>query len=495
MLRTTRIIIAATFATLITLLFLDFTGTLHKYFHWLAHLQFIPALLAVNIGIVAGLLILTLVLGRWYCSVICPLGVFQDLVGRVAKLFSKKKKTRFSYSKPLPWLRWGFVVLIIGAFLLSINSIVSTLDPYAAYGRMAHNFLQPLYKYANNFLAYLAERAGSYAFYRVEIIMHVGSALVVAIVTFVVVGIMAWRSGRSYCNTVCPVGTVLGFFSRFSVFKIRIAPASCNKCGLCERTCKSSCIDSENKKIDHSRCVACMNCLGICNKQALTYSAPQKNTVSLAEENTDTNRRSFLSIAGLFALTSVVKAQDIKMDGGLAVIEDKKIPNRQTPIFPAGAENARQFSQRCTACQLCVSVCPNHVLRPSNELSTLMQPHLSFERGYCRPECTKCSEVCPSRAIQRVTREEKSSIKIGSAVWIKDNCLVFANGIRCNNCARHCPTGAIQMVPVNGNDEKSLSFPSINNERCIGCGACEFVCPSRPFSAMFVNGVEVQRVI
>lgn len=495
MLRTTRIIIAAVFATAITLLFLDFTGTLHTYFHWLAHLQFFPAILSHHIGILAALLILTLLLGRMYCSILCPLGVFQDLVGRISKLFTKKHKNRFSYSKPLPWLRWGVVALVIVAFILSYNFIVSILDPYASYGRMVHTFLQPLYKYAGNFLAYLAERADSYAFYRTEIVLYAGATLVVAIVSFFVVGIMAWRGGRSYCNTVCPVGTVLGLVSKFSFFKIRMATANCNKCGLCERSCKSSCIDSKNQHIDHSRCVACMNCLNVCKQQALTYSAPQKNTFSLAEENIDTSRRSFLSIAGLFALSTAVKAQDIKMDGGLAVIEDKKIPDRQTPILPAGSENAKQFSQRCTACQLCVSVCPNHVLRPSNELSSLMQPHVSFERGFCRPECTKCGEVCPSRAIQRVTKEEKSSIKIGSAVWIKNNCVVFADGVRCNNCARHCPTGAIQMIPVDAENTDSLAFPHVNNERCIGCGACEFMCPSRPFSAMFVNGVETHRVI
>jgi polyferredoxin len=495
MLRTARIIIAAVFATALTLLFLDFTGTLHTYFHWLAHIQFIPALVGVHFGIVAVLLLLTLVLGRVYCSVICPLGVFQDLVGRIAKPFRKKNKKRFSYSKPLPWLRWGVVLLVVVAFLLGANVVVSIFDPYASYGRMVHNFGQPLYKYANNVLAYFAERIDSYAFYKTEVIVRTGAAFFIAVVSFIVVSIMAWRSGRSYCNTLCPVGTVLGFVSRFSFFKIRIKTEQCNKCGLCEKSCKSSCIDSKNHTIDYSRCVACMNCVNVCNRNGIRYAAPQKPISSLNSENTDNARRSFLSIAGLFALSSVVKAQDIKMDGGLAVIENKKIPDRQTKILPAGSDNARQFSQRCTACQLCVSVCPNNVLRPSNELSNLMQPHLSFERGYCRPECTKCAEVCPSQAIGHITKEEKSSIKIGTAVWIKNNCVVFADGVKCDNCARQCPAGAIQMIPIDAADENSRSFPSVANERCIGCGACECLCPARPFSAIFVNGVETQRII
>ncbi|MDR2962202.1 MAG: 4Fe-4S binding protein [Bacteroidales bacterium] len=493
MLRNIRIIVAAVFATLITLLFLDFTGTLHRYFDWLAHIQFMPALVGVHIVILGILVLLTLVLGRVYCSVICPLGVYQDLVGRAANLFRKKKKYRFVYSKAKTWLRWGIVILAVVAFSLGIHVIVSVLDPYALYGRMAHSFGQPLYQYANNVLAYLAERADSYAFYRVEIITTSGSVLIAAIASFAVVSIMAWRSGRSYCNTVCPVGTLLGFISQYSFFKIRISPSACNKCGLCERMCKASCIDSANNYVDSSRCVACMNCLGLCKQQAIFYTAPQKSPQNA--ECTDTSRRTFLSIAGVFALTNIVKSQDIKMDGGFAVIEDKQIPNRNTPIIPAGSEHARQFAQRCTACQMCVSVCPNHVLRPSNDLEHFMQPHMEFEKGFCRPECTRCTRVCPSGAIREITREEKSSIKIGSAVWIKKNCVVFSKGARCRNCARHCPTGAITMIPSDAENPDSLAFPSVNNELCIGCGACEFVCPARPFSAMYVNGLEQHRII
>ena len=176
------------------------------------------------------------------------------------------------------------------------------------------------------------------------------------------------------------------------------------------------------------------------------------------------------------------------MDGGLAVIEEKKIPARAAAIVPPGAWSSRHFLQHCTACQLCVSVCPNEVLRPSGDLMKLMQPEMSYERGYCRPECTKCSEVCPAGAIRPISLAEKSSIQIGHAVWIKDNCIPLTDGVECGNCARHCPTGAIQMVPSEEGDPESLKIPVINTERCIGCGACENLCPSRPFSAIYVEG-------
>ena len=202
-----------------------------------------------------------------------------------------------------------------------------------------------------------------------------------------------------------------------------------------------------------------------------------------------------MSATAIAAATGTIGAQKKHLDGGLATIIDKQKPLRETPIVPPGALSARNFAQHCTACQLCVQVCPNQVLRPSTGLMNLMQPEVSYERGYCRPECTKCSEVCPSGAIRPIDRVEKSSIQVGHAVWIEKNCVVNTDGVSCGNCERHCPTGAIQMVPKDANDPKSLKIPAINTERCIGCGACENLCPSRPFSAIYVEGHEVHRDI
>ena len=178
------------------------------------------------------------------------------------------------------------------------------------------------------------------------------------------------------------------------------------------------------------------------------------------------------------------------MDGGLAAIEDKKKPNRATPIVPPGAKGAWHLAKHCTACQLCVSECPNGVLRPSTNLETLMQPEMSYEDGYCRPECTRCSEVCPAGAIHPITVAEKSSTRIGHAVWIKKNCLPVTDGVSCGNCARHCPSGAILMVHMDAEDDESPKIPVIDAERCIGCVACENLCPARPFSAIYVEGHE-----
>ena len=487
-----RKILGGVFFALITLLFLDFTGTIHTWFGWMAKIQFLPAVLALNVGVVIGLVLLTLLMGRIYCSVICPLGVLQDIFGWFGK---KAKKNRYSYSKPLNVLRYIMLGLFVVALVAGFGSIAAIIAPYSAFGRIVANILSPVYLWGNNLLAMLAESVNSYAFYSAEVWFKGGLTLVVAVVTLVALFVLAFRNGRTYCNTICPVGTVLGFLSKFSYLKPVIDTTKCNGCGLCAKNCKASCINPENHKIDYSRCVVCLDCIDKCKKGAIKYVPANKVAKQAPSPASEAGRRAFLSTSALIATATMAQEVKQKMDGGFATIEDKEIPNRKTPITPFGSLSAKNMAQHCTACQLCVQVCPNQVLRPSCDLMKFMQPEMSYERGYCRPECTKCSEVCPTGAIKPITKEAKSSTQIGHAKWHRCTCIVNTDKVQCGNCAEHCPTGAIQMVPMDANDPKSLKIPAVNTERCIGCGACEYVCPSRPFSAIRVEGHEVHREI
>ena len=568
MLRIIRITLAAICFVAVTLLFLDFTGTLHLWFGWLAKIQFLPAVLALNFVVIAILLVLTLLFGRIYCSVICPLGIFQDCVSNLSSR-RKGKKARFSYSKEIKWLRYGVLVLFVIALVAGLNALVALLAPYSAYGRMVQSLLAPVWQWGNNLLAWIAERQDSYAFVTKDVWLKSLPTLIVAAVTFVVVVVLAWRNGRTYCNTICPVGTTLSFFSRFAMFRPVIDKSKCKSCHACERKCKAACIDVDNHKIDYSRCVDCFDCIDSCRLGALKYrfawgrgvgsgstgaKTPQnapvgskmtsnesKNgqnrssaaptpvaepvvrhgsptaevtdngkgvstidaTSPVAEpvEATDKGRRAFLvggaAVIGGSLLSSIPmraeeeEIKDKKRDGGFAEVLPKKAPNRKTPITPFGSESVEKFYKHCTACQLCVTVCPNNVLRPSSRLEHLMQPEMSFEKGYCRPECVKCSEVCPAGAILKITPEEKTEWKVGTAGVDYDLCVVNRDGVSCGNCAHHCPVGAIRMVRKYPDDEKSPRIPSVNEEKCIGCGACENLCPSRPISAITVNGYSV----
>ena len=500
MLRKIIITLAVLFWVCVTALFLDFTGTVHAWLGWTARVQFLPALMAGNVIIVAALVALTLIFGRVYCSVICPMGVMQDVISWLSGR-RKGKKFRFTYSCELRVLRLSVLGLFIVAIVAGIGSFVALLAPYSSYGRIVSNLFEPLYLWCNNLLALIAEHYDSYAFYSVDVWMRGISTFAVAALTFVVIGWLAWRNGRTYCNTVCPVGTVLGYLSKFALFRLTINTDKCVSCGVCSRKCKASCIDGKHHAIDYSRCVTCFDCIGACTHDAISYRfrfplpAKAPHTEPKIATGVNSGRRTFLSLTVLTAVTAAIEAQEKKVDGGLAVIEDKKAPKRKTQIVPAGALSLKHMAQHCTGCQLCVTVCPNQVLRPSTKLTTMMQPVMSFERGACEPWCVKCSEVCPAGAITPITKEEKSSTQIGIAVWEPKNCIPLTDGVECGNCARHCPAGAIIMVPNIPGDPDAIAIPAINPERCIGCGTCELLCPARPFSAIHVEGLEIHTTI
>lgn len=512
MLKKIRISLAIVFFLGTTLLFLDFTGSIHAYLGWMAKVQFLPSLLALNVGVVIALLALTALFGRVYCSVICPLGVMQDVFSRIGGKF---KKNRFKFSPAKSWLRYSVLAIFVVAFLAGIGSLVALISPYSAYGRIASNLFAPIYQWGNNIIAGFAERSGSYIFYSVDIWIRGLSTLIVAAVTFVIIGFLSVRHGRTYCNTICPVGTILGLISKFSLYKPTINTDKCNGCTLCARQCKASCINTAEHKIDYSRCVACFDCLDICKQGAIQYkrrgttsnaslhneSQPSNNRVQTTSEppENDTNsssRRNFAANTAVLALGVVALQAQGKVDGGLTVLPDKIAPKRKTKLVPPGAQSLSHFHQNCTACQLCVSVCPNHVLRASDVFGTdTMHPYMSFEDGYCRPECTKCSEVCPTGAITKITKADKSAIKIGTAVWNADLCVVNRDDVDCDLCERHCPTGAIISVKVKKEGKRTKWIPTVNAERCIGCGACENLCPSRPKSAIYVEGIQSHREI
>ena len=488
-----RITLACVTLLCITWLFLDFTGTAHHWFGWLPKIQLLEAVLALNVVVIAALVVLTLIFGRIYCSVICPLGILQDIFG---KLGMKAKKNRYTYSREMRWLRYPVLVLFIIACAAGVGSIVQLLAPYSAFGRIATSLLQPLWKMGNNVLATIAEQSDSYAFYHVETgVPNMTVVTTIAVVTLVMLAVLAWRNGRTYCNTVCPVGTVLSLLSRFSWLKIHFDTEKCRNCSLCTKNCKAACIDYKTHTVDYSRCVVCGDCLEQCKFGALKYSGKSgKPAESEDSRKPAETRRSFLLSSALLA-TAAMAQEAKKTDGGLAEIQDKVAPERQTPLTPPGSLSAKNMAQRCTGCQLCVSECPNQVLRPGTNWMSIMQPTMSYELGYCRPECTRCSEVCPAGAIKPIRHEDKASTQIGHAVWIKKNCIPLTDGVECGNCARHCPVGAIEMVPADPDDEEGAYVPAVNEARCIGCGACENLCPARPFSAIYVEGHEVHKEI
>lgn len=500
MLKRIRITLSVILFSLITLYFLDFREFLPDRISFLAEIQLIPALLAVNIVILISLAVLTLLFGRVYCSSICPMGVYQDIVAWFSKKLNRKKKYRYSKAKTL--LRWSVLAGTTAAFIFGFTFLLGLLDPYGAYGRIVTHLLRPAYLAGNNLLEIIFTSFNNYTFYKVSIYTLSIFSLVTALITLLIIGYMAWRNGRTWCNTICPVGTTLGFLSKFSLFRIRFVDEKCNMCGLCAMKCKASCIDSKNKQVDYSRCVTCFNCIESCNRDAMKYTlvrpGKKKETDAVPaytyvkeEKQVDKSKRRFLSAS---LVTGLAAGKLIAQE----IISEELLPRRefkrQIPIAPPGTPTFDHLREKCISCHLCVSKCPSHVIKPAfleYGLGGIMQPKLYFDHGFCNYDCTICGEVCPTGAILPLTKEEKNHTQMGQVQLIIENCIVYYDETSCGACSEHCPTQAVHMVPYKG----MLTIPEIRPEICVGCGGCEYVCPAIPYKAIYVEGLRSQNII
>ncbi len=490
-LRYIRYIFAVFFFLLISALFLDFRGLvpadMHRAATWL---QFGPSL--VQFIHFAGLFsagflfiaILTLLFGRVYCSAICPLGIFQDILIRIEKWFRKKKI--FRYRKP-GWWRYVFLGMAVLSLLVGFMALFNLLDPFSNFGRIFSSLGKPLAILINNAAAAISEKSGLAVINRYPI---KGFDVATLIFPFLVISLLiflTWKHGRLFCNFICPVGTVLGLFSRFSLFSISLDKTKCNQCGKCAARCKAGCISIKTQEIDHSRCVMCFDCIGPCPEEGVTFglsSFKRSSQVATGKKASD-SRRKFISSAFLLGLAGRLAARE---NSGDTFERQTLIPEKKaSPVSPPGSRSIEQFISTCIACHECVSACPAQVLQPSllqYGLQGFMQPHMDYHASFCNFECVVCSEVCPTTAIQPITVEEKKKIQLGKAVFIKDNCVVSTFNTACGACSEHCPTKAVNMVPY----LDGLRIPEVNQSICIGCGACEHACPTKPYKAIFVEG-------
>lgn len=502
--RKLRIGLAVFFFACINLFFI---GTFHML-GWTVRMQFIPALLRSSIVMIVFVLLLTFLFGRIYCSIICPLGVMQDCFIWLSRKVNKRKKYSYSNSKNI--LRYLLLLFFVVAFFLGGTWLAAIIEPYSIYSRFFTNLFKPVLSVVNNFIVPLSDKLEWYSFVKEDIFMQSVMVLVLSIVFFITISFMAYKWGRTWCNTICPVGSFLGIIGKYSCVKITIDANKCNHCLACGRICKASCINSKEQKIDYSRCVDCFDCIDACKQHALSWSPiwigknkSIKNTKanpshiatdSFSQEHVDESRRHFLVTAALATVGTQAAIADKKINTVVASVLHKQPVKRKFPILPPGAKSLKQFQQLCVSCHLCINKCPNNVLRPATVeygLTGLMQPTMEYDRGSCDINCNICSEVCPAGAIHLLSLEEKKKTQIGYAVYTPKNCLVLTDNVNCGNCVRHCPVNAISMV--DWDDDHMV--PMVNVDKCIGCGSCEYHCPAKPFSAIHVEGYDIQKKI
>jgi polyferredoxin len=471
-----RITISLLVLTLFLLLFLGGEKLSVFLSSTLLPFQFVPALIkiltnpsALFIFRLVSVFVVTLIFGRVYCSFLCPLGSLQDIFITLSRKIGWRKK--HSYRRPRNWLRYSVLGLTIVTVALGSMALLNLLDPYSLAGRMITQFIQPLFVLIYNTAVSLLTNFNIYLFSKETVYLPL-SVWLVTLGFFILILIMSVREGRLYCNTLCPVGTLLGLISRVSLFKFGIDQNSCHECIRCEGVCKAGCIDPQTAAIDQSRCVNCFNCLTACPQSIVNY----RQSWGKAEGGAwSPARRGFL-IGSVAAAGSGL----IMFNSGIRNLLGVASAFPSPPITPPGSVSVEHFTQSCSACHLCVSACPTKVITPSfleYGIGGLLQPKMNYSKSFCDYECNVCGRVCPTGAILPLSLEEKKFTQVGAVDLLKEKCVVYVDKNNCGACGEVCPTHTISFV-----DKGNVLYPETDTQYCIGCGACEKACPTMPKS-------------
>lgn len=489
-LRIVRIVLQTAVTAILLSLFL-FAWRGFPFLQNVSFFQLIPSLLRfvedyniIPLLVVIGILSGTFLFGRFYCGILCPLGAAQD---GLFFLSGRMKRQKMGYKQGHPWVQLPVLLAVIVFTLFGSSLLLALLDPFGVFGRVVTLAFKPALLLGGSLGSTFLQLFGYYPLVAQKTLLFVPLVFTVSVALFSLAGILSLFRGRLYCNTFCPVGTILGWISRHSFLAIRINGESCTQCLRCTRQCRSSCIDVANHRIDGARCTLCFDCIQACPEGAVSFSLSAKGADKTGPP--DPSRRKFLGHLS-FAAGSLTAAAAFTAFSSSTSSSLLPFPE-EGPVTPPGSVGYRHLAALCSSCYACMSVCPTRVIRPALlEYGSrgLFKPVLDYSWGYCEYACTRCLEICPTGAIKPVTLTEKKRIQIGLSVLDIDKCIVKLKSEDCGACAEACPTRAVIMVEY----EDGLFYPETRDNYCIGCGACEHACPARPL-AITVTGRKLHK--
>jgi len=434
----------------------------------------------------AGVLLATMLFGRIFCSFLCPMGTIQHAVGSAKPALKGSRMVRANRKTAGQRIKYFVLFVLLAGCLLGLNA-AGWLDPIALLFRSVALAVLP------------ASGAGLRSFFDalatsdikiLNTLSYAGEVLVAPVfgythqayqtgwiigIIFLVILFLNRIRPRFWCRTLCPLGALLGIFSRFSILKLEKYPEKCTNCNLCTRHCQGAASPQPGEQWETAECLTCFNCQNVCPEDALAFKF---NWGFKPNRQPDIGKRALLG--GLLAGISLPFLA--RLDGQVDKISDSRL------IRPPGALPEKKFLELCQRCGLCMKVCPTNVINPTLAeagMGGFWTPHLIMTQGYCEYTCTLCGSVCPTGAISDIGVKEKISqpIKIGSAYVDRGRCLPWSGNAPCIVCQEVCPTSpkAIYLkndVTTDGAGKTlAVQLPYVNLQNCIGCGICENKCP------------------
>jgi polyferredoxin len=454
-----------------------------------------------------GLLILaiTLLFGRVFCNWICPYGTLHQFTGWLFNVNKATDRIESNRYKGIYFLKYAILaVLLIMAAMGALQ--IGLLDPIVLMYRTFATVFAPMFDMGIDQVSLTAHGLNMDTLWIDNLKFAPGVARRIFVGSFWI-GLMIFVLlamnlviPRFFCRVLCPLGALLGVFSRHAIFRINRDVHKCTDCNLCLTRCEGA-ADPQGV-LRQSECFSCMNCIDDCPEDALSFTMFNLDTKQV-KPAPDVSRRKWLfaGVAGLLAVP-FLRAHGTNTDKHFS----PKL------IRPPGSVEEKDFLSKCIKCDQCINVCPTNVLQPASfkegGIESLWTPVMNFEIGHCQFKCTLCSEVCPTGAIRKITVEEKlgkgvfekeGPIRLGTAFFDQGRCLPHAMEIPCVVCEEVCPTSpkAIQTKDVEVKDVYGnivvLNKPFMVPDLCIGCGICETECPVKDQRAVYVTAVGESR--
>ncbi|MEF8823700.1 MAG: 4Fe-4S binding protein [Desulfohalobiaceae bacterium] len=425
-------------------------------------------ILLPGLGALLFLLLLTWILGRFFCGHVCPLGTTCDAVRPAVTGKPRAEPAGEGWTGA----KYLVLVFIATASLLGLN-LAYWGAPLTLAGRLFILILGPLGEFLLSGLSgagLLPDRAASALGLPPD--RYLGAWFF--LLFFAALLMLQYFLPRFWCRFICPAGAVFALAARRPVFRRTVSDA-CTDCGLCRKRCPMGAIRSDPRRTRHEECIVCQRCVALCPEGAIAFRGlGVRWTLPDPEPFLPGRRATVQTLAAAGAVAFVGRAG--LLEAWSRQEEGKRILVGEL-IRPPGALPEDDFLGRCIRCGLCLRICPTDMLQPAMGhagWSGFQTPVAVARSGPCEPGCTLCGQVCPTQAIRHLSREEKMWAKMGTAVVDRRKCLAWEWGERCLVCDEACSYGAVELSREPGVD---VAVPHVREDRCTGCGACEFACP------------------